>query len=70
MQYDYRNYYLDDTLKATSYNYRNFSGIKTFTTGGVFNARTREQVMLDYMAAKHAVKNWYSIQKLNKLKAI
>ena len=65
MQNDYRNYYSEDTLRVRSDNYRNLPDIKKFTTGGGFNEGTHEQVMLNYMAAKHAVKNWYSLQKLN-----
>ena len=67
MQNDYRNYYSEDTLKLRSDTYRNIPDVKKFTTGGGFNEGTQEQVMFNYMAAKHAIKNWYSREKLDKL---
>lgn len=67
MQNDYRNYYSEDTLKVRSDNFRNLPDVKKFTTGGGFNEGSQEQVMLNYMAAKHAVNNWYSREKLDKL---
>ena len=67
MQNDYRDYYSEDTLKAKSDNYRNLPDIKQFNKGGNFYEGTREQVMLNYMTAKHVVKKWYTRQKLDKL---
>jgi hypothetical protein len=67
MQNDYRDYYSDDTLKAKSDNFKNLPDLQKFNSGSGFYEGTREQVMLNYMAAKHAVKNWYTRQKLNQL---
>ena len=67
MQNDYRNYYSEDTLKARTDNYRNLPGIKNFKTNGQFYEGSGEQVMLNFMTAKHEVKNWYSKKKLEKL---
>ena len=67
MQNDYRNYYSEDTLKIRSDNYRNLPGVKNFKKDHQFNDGTREQVMLNYMTAKHVVRNWYSKKKLQKL---
>ena len=67
MQNDWRNYYSEDTLKVKSGNFKNLPDVTQFNRGGAFNEGKHEQVMLNYMAAKHAVKNWYSRQKLDKL---
>lgn len=69
MQNDYRNYYSEDTLKARSDNFTQMPNVKLFTSAAQFYAGTREQVMLNYMAAKHEVKNWYTKDKLEKLVA-
>lgn len=67
MQNDYRNYYSEDTLKAKSDNFRNLPDLKNLKTGKQFSEDgTREQIMLNYMAAKHEVKKWYTREKLNK----
>jgi hypothetical protein len=67
MQNDYRNYYSEDTLKVRSNNFKNLPNIKSFKKDEEFYKGTREQVMLNYMAAKHELKNWYTKEKLNKL---
>lgn len=68
MQNDYRDYYSEDTLKARSDNYKHMPDVKKLRTGKQFNeAGTHEQVMLNYMAAKHEVKLWYTKEKLDKL---
>jgi len=68
MQNDYRDYYSEDTLKARSDNYRNMPDVKKLVSGKQFHeAGTHEQLMLNYMAAKHEVKLWYSREKLDKL---
>ena len=66
MQNDYRDYYSDDTLKVKSDNFKNLPAIKSFKSDGQFYAGSREQIMLNYMAAKHEVKNWYTKEKLKK----
>ena len=66
MQNDYRDYYSDDTLKAKSDNFKNLPDIKHFKSGGQFLAGSHDQIMLNYMTAKHEVKNWYTKEKLDK----
>ncbi len=67
MQNDYRNYYSEDTLKVRSDNYKNLPGVKNFKKDNQFNDGSREEIMLNYMEAKHVVRNWYSKKKLQKL---
>jgi len=68
MQNDYRDYYSEDTLKVRSDNYKNMPDVKKLRSGKLFNETgTHDQVMLNYMAAKHEVKLWYSKEKLDKL---
>ena len=64
MQNDYRDYYSEDTRKARTNNLRHMPDIKNFVTDAQFYAGTREQVMLNYMADKHEIKNWYTPEKL------
>jgi hypothetical protein len=65
MQNDYRNYYSDDTLKTKSDNFKNLPDIKSFKSDRQFYSGSREQIMLNYMAAKHEIKKWYTKQKLD-----
>jgi hypothetical protein len=65
MQSDYRDYYSDDTLKARSDNFKNLPDIKNFKSAGAFLAGSHNQVMLNYMTAKHEIKNWYTKEKLD-----
>jgi len=68
MQNDYRNYYSEDTLKLKSNNFKNLPDVKKLKSGKQFNEEgSHEQIMLNYMAAKHEVKNWYTKEKLDKL---
>ena len=67
MQSDYRDYYSEDTLKVKSDNFKNLPDIKNFKSDEQFYAGSQQQIMLNYMAAKHEVKNWYTKDKLNKL---
>jgi hypothetical protein len=67
MQNDFRNYYSEDTLRVKSNNFTNLPNIKLYKKDDEFYAGTHEQVMLNYMTAKHEVKNWYSKEKLDKL---
>lgn len=66
MQNDYRDYYSDDTLKVKSDNFKNLPDIKSFKSDGQFYAGSRQQIMLNYMTAKHELKNWYTKEKLDK----
>jgi hypothetical protein len=66
MQNDYRDYYSDDTLKVKSNNFKNLPVIKNFKAGAQFLAGSHEQIMLNYMTAKHEVKNWYTKEKLDR----
>ncbi len=67
MQNDYRNYYSEDTLKVKSDNFRMLPDVKNLKTGKQFSEDgTREQIMLNYMTAKHEIKNWYNREKLDK----
>ena len=66
MQNDYRNYYSDDTLKAKSDNFKNLPDIKRFKSDKQFYAGSREQIMLNYMTAKHEIKKWYTKERLDK----
>jgi len=67
MQSDYRNYYSEDTLKVKSNNFKDLPDIRSFKSDGQFYAGSLQQVMLNYMTAKHEVKNWYTKDKLVKL---
>jgi len=66
MQNDYRDYYSDDTLKVKSDKFKNLPDIKSFKSDGQFYAGSRQQIMLNYMTAKHEIKNWYTKEKLDK----
>ena len=67
MQNDNRNYYSEDTLRVKSDNFKNLPDIKKFKSGKQFNEEgTNEQIMLNFMTAKHEVKNWYTKEKLDK----
>jgi hypothetical protein len=66
MQNDYRDYYSDDTLKVKSGNFKNLPDIKNFKSAGAFLAGSHEQIMLNYMTAKHEIKNWYTKEKLDR----
>ena len=67
MQVDYRDYYSEDTLKLKSDNFTKLPDIRKMKTGNQFQQGSHEQVMLNYMTAKHIVKNWYTKEKLDKL---
>ena len=67
MQNDHRNYYSEDTLKVKSNNFKNLPDIKSFKSDKQFYAGSLQQIMLNYMAAKHEIKNWYTRDKLNKV---
>jgi hypothetical protein len=68
IQNDNRNYYSEDTLKFKSNNYKNLPDVKKLKTGKQFNEEgSHEQIMLNFMTAKHEVKNWYTKEKLDKL---
>ena len=67
MQNDNRNYYSEDTLKFKSNNYKNLPDVKKLKSGKQFNeSGTLEQIMMNFMTAKHEVKNWYTKEKLDK----
>lgn len=65
MQNDYRDYYSEDTLKVKSNNFKNLPDIKSFKSDGQFYAGSRQQIMLNYMTAKHEIKKWYTKPKLD-----
>ncbi len=67
MQNDYRSYYSEDTLKAHSDNFKKMPDIKSFKSDRQFYGGSLKEVMLNYMAAKHEVKIWYTKKKLDKL---
>jgi hypothetical protein len=67
MQNDYRNYNSEDTLKLKTDNFKNLPDVKQLKTGKQFHEGNNEQIKLNYMAAKHEVKNWYSKEKLEQL---
>ena len=67
MQNDNRNYYSEDTLKFKSNNYKNLPDVKKLKSGKQFNeVGSPEQLMMNFMMAKHEVKNWYTKEKLDK----
>lgn len=66
MQNDYRDYYSDNTLKVKSDNFKNLPNIKSIKSDGQFYAGSLEQMVLNYMTAKHEIKNWYAKDKLDK----
>jgi hypothetical protein len=68
MQNDNRNYYSEDTLKLKSNNYKNLPDVKKLKSGKQFNEEgSHEKILLNFMIAKHEVKNWYTKEKLDKL---
>lgn len=67
MQSDYRNYYSEDTLKALSNNFTQLPSLKTLATPTQFHTGNRSIVMLHYMTAAHAVRQWYTPEKLERL---
>ncbi len=67
MQNDNRSYYSEDTLKVRSDNFKNLPDVKGFKKDDEFYAGSHEEVMLNYMTAKHEFKNWYTQEKLDKL---
>jgi len=66
MQNDYRDYYSDNTLMEKSNKFRNLPDIKSIKSDAQFYSGSREQIMLNYMAAKHEIKKWYTKTKLIK----
>ena len=67
MQNDNRNYYSEDTLKSRSNNYKNLPDVKKFKSGKQFSEEgSPDQIMLNFMTAKHEVKNWYTKDRLEK----
>lgn len=64
MQVDHREYYSYNNLLLLSDSLKNIPDIKAINYQ--FQAGGREQVMLNYMAAKHELSNWYSKEKLDK----
>ncbi|HUQ64749.1 MAG TPA: hypothetical protein VM101_01240 [Flavitalea sp.] len=67
MQNDNRNYYSEDTLKVRSNNYKNLPDVKQMKSGKQFNGDgSPEQIMLNFMTAKHEVKLWYTEKKLDR----
>ena|SRR6218665_2257758 len=64
MQCDLRDYYSEDTLKVRSNNYTSMPDIKSYSDAQFYEGST-EQVMLNYMVAKHEIKKWYSKEKLD-----
>jgi len=67
MQNDNRNYYSEDTLKVRSDNFKNLPDVKRFKKDEEFYAGSHEEIMLNYMTAKHEFKNWYTKEKFDKL---
>ncbi len=67
MQNDYRSYYSEDTLKIKSNDFKSLPDIESFKSDGQFYTGSQKQIMLNYMTAKHEVKNWYTKEKLDKL---
>lgn len=67
MQNDYRDYYSEDTLKLRTDNFKNLFDVKQLKTGKQFDEGDIDKIMLNYMAAKYEVKNWYTKEKLEKL---
>jgi len=66
MQVDYRNYYSEDTLKSKSANFSNLPDVKKMKSGAQFGAGNIDAIMLNYMMAKHEVKNWITKERLAK----
>jgi|SRR5450631_4335032 len=65
MQNDNRSYYSEDTLKVKSNNYKSLPDVKKLKSGKQFSEEgSLDQIMLNFMTAKHEVKNWYTKEKL------
>ncbi|MFT3934188.1 MAG: hypothetical protein QM726_11270 [Chitinophagaceae bacterium] len=67
MQNDYRNYYSEDTLRVKTDNYKTMPDVKSYTSSKQFDEGGIEKVMLNFMAAKHEVKKWYTKERLENL---
>jgi hypothetical protein len=68
MQNDNRSYYSEETLKLKSNNYKNLPDVQKLKSGKQFNEEgSLEQIMLNFMTAKHEVKKWYTKERLDKL---
>jgi hypothetical protein len=64
MQVDHRNYFSEDTLRTKTDNFRNLPDIFHLQTGSQFQSGDQEQIKLNYLTAKHEVKQWYTREKL------
>ena len=67
MQNDNRPYFSEDSLKTKTNGLQNMPVIKNAKTAVQFYGVTQEEVDINFMAAKHEVKNWYTKMKLDQL---
>ena len=65
MQVDHRSYYSLDTLKVLSNGFQSLPDVKSMDNYSQFGSGTREEVMMNYRAAKYEVAKWYSPEKLD-----
>jgi hypothetical protein len=67
MQNDYRNIYSEDSLTVKTNNYTDMPDVKKLISGKQFyETGNNKQITLNYMLAKHEVKNWYTSEKLDR----
>lgn len=66
MQVDHRPYYSLDSLKELSNNFKNLPNVKSLEGYSSFGSGSREEVMMNYLAAKFELHNWYTAEKLER----
>ena len=64
MQVDYRSYYSIDSLRIKSDNFKRLLDVTKLKSYSHFGNGKREDVVLNYSAAKYGVAKWYTHKKL------
>jgi hypothetical protein len=67
MQVDDRDISSIKLLKQKSNNFTNLPDIKKMKTTRLFRGKNSEETLLNYLAAKYEVQNWYTDEKLKNL---
>jgi hypothetical protein len=64
MQLDERSTYSEDSMQMKTANLKHEINVRLMEKQDQFFAGTNEQIQLNYMAAKHEIKNWLTKEKL------
>ena len=64
MQVDHRSYYSSDSLNVKSNVFQNLPKVEEMTSINQFAFGSRDEIILNYSAAKYEVGKWYSKEKL------